>query len=549
MTINGSRSTGRVNDDNVKWFTLVAGCFALFMAILDNLVLNVALPTISEDFSPSGTQLQWIISAYTLVFASLQITAGGLGDRFGRKRFFMIGVVIFTVTSGLAALVTSTEWLIVARAVQGLGAAFIMPLSLSLISAAFPPEERGKALGIWTAISVSGLALGPIVGGFIVEYFAWQWIFLINVPIGIGAFLVTSAVVRESRDESGTVGTDIPGTIAITAAIASLTWSLIQAGERGWADSLIIAGFAIAAVSFALFIAIEQRTEFPMVPLRFFRSSTFTGANIDAFFISFLISGVAFSMTLYQQNVHGFSPVKTGLAMLPLVATMMIFAPISGSLVNRLGSSRLIAVGMLITGASAFLFLRTGVDASYVDIVPAMVMMGFGNALIFAPMTTAVLNSVESNKSGVASAVNGAIRETGFAFGVALLGTVMNQRYRSGFNGSSEIQALREPGDPATAPLQPALDLIGDGINFAGRVVENPELFPGIPAQISGTIRQVSATAFIGGMDRAFIISGIAIILGSFLSLALIKDRVADATPAAAPAPVAEAFGVSNAGE
>ena len=547
--MNGSRLAGRVNDDNVKWYTLIAGCFALFMAILDNLVVNVALPTISEDFSPSGTQLQWIISAYTLVFASLQITAGGLGDRFGRKRFFMVGVVIFTVTSGLAALVSSTEWLIFARAVQGLGAAFIMPLSLSLISAAFPPEERGKALGIWTAISVSGLALGPIVGGFIVEYFAWQWIFLINVPIGIGAFLVTSAVVRESRDESGTVGTDIPGTIAITGAIAALTWSLIQAGERGWGDSLIIAGFAISAVLLAVFVVVEQRTAFPMVPLRFFRSSTFTGANIDAFFISFLISGVAFSMTLYQQNVHGFSPVRTGLAMLPLVLTMMVFAPISGALVNRIGSRRLITTGMLITGGSAFLFLRTGVDARFIDIVPAMVAMGFGNALIFAPMTTSVLNSVEADKSGVASAVNGAIRETGFAFGVALLGTVMNQRYRSGFNSSPEIEALRDPGNQAMTPLQPVLDAIGEGINYAGQVIENPVLFPGIPPQISGTIREASAMAFIDGMDQAFIISGIAIILVAFLSLALIKDRVADAKPAEMRGPVPEGIGMSTAGE
>ncbi|HEV2067313.1 MAG TPA: MFS transporter [Thermomicrobiales bacterium] len=553
MAFAGSRPSRRVNDDNVKWFTLAAGCIALFMAILDNLVVNVALPTISDDFSPSGTQLQWIISAYTLVFASLQITAGGLGDRFGRKRFFLAGVVVFTVTSGLAALVNSTEWLIAARAAQGLGAAFIMPLSLSLISAAFPPEERGKALGIWTAISVSGLALGPIVGGFIVEYFAWQWIFLINVPVGIAAFLVTSAVVRESRDESGTVGTDIPGTVAITGAIAALTWALIQAGERGWGDSLIIAGFVIAAVLLAAFIVIEQRTEFPMVPLRFFRSSTFTGANIDAFFISFLISGVAFSMTLYQQNVHGFSPVQTGMALLPLVVTMMIFAPISGALVNRLGSSRLIAVGMLVTGGSAFLFLRTGADASYIDIVPAMVTMGFGNALIFAPMTTAVLNSVESEKSGVASAVNGAIRETGFAFGVALLGTVMNQTYRSQFNGSSEIRALRESADPATAPLQEVLDLIGRGINYGGRVIENPDLFPGVPAPVSSAIRDASSAAFISGMDRAFIISGISIILGAFLSLALIKDRVADSMPepgASLPVtPASEAVAVGTAGE
>jgi EmrB/QacA subfamily drug resistance transporter len=521
-----------VTDDNVKWFTLIAACFALFMAILDNLVVNVALPTISEDFSPSQAQIQWIVAAYTLVFASLQITAGGLGDRLGRKRFFLFGVALFTVTSALAALVQSTEWLIAARAVQGLGAAFIMPLSLSLISAAFPPEERGKALGIWSAISVSGLALGPIVGGFIVEYFAWQWIFLINVPIGIMAFLVTSAVVRETRDESGTVATDIPGTITVTGAIAALTWALIEAGERGWSDSLIVAGLAISAVLFVAFILIEQRTAKPMVPLRFFRSSTFTGANIVAFFVSFLISGVAFSMTLYQQNIHDFSPVRTGMAMLPLVATMMIFAPISGSLVTRIGSSKLIALGLLITGSSAFLFLRTGVNASYMDIVPAMVTMGFGNALIFAPMTTAVLNSVESDKSGVASAVNGAVRETGFAFGVALLGSIMNQTYRASFDRAPEIEPLRDTSNAALGPLQPVLNAIGEGTNYAGRVIENPLLFPGVPAEIAASIREASSRAFVEGMDRAFIISGVAIIVAAAVALYLIKDTIADSQPA-----------------
>ena len=542
----------RVTDDNVKWFTLVAACFALFMAILDNLVVNVALPTISEDFSPTPSQIQWIISAYTLVFASLQITAGGLGDRLGRKRFFLIGVAIFTVTSALAALVRSTEWLIAARAVQGLGAAFIMPLSLSLISAAFPPEERGKALGIWSAISVSGLALGPIVGGFIVEYFAWQWIFLINVPIGIMAFLVTTAVVRETRDESGTVATDIPGTITVTGAIAALTWSLIEAGERGWGDQLIGTGLAISALLFAAFIVIEQRTAKPMVPLRFFRSTTFTGANIVAFFISFLISGVAFSMTLYQQNIHDFSPVRTGMAMLPLVVTMMIFAPLSGALVTRVGSSRLIAVGMLITGSSAFLFLRSGVSASYIDIVPAMVTMGFGNALIFAPMTTAVLNSVESDKSGVASAVNGAVRETGFAFGVALLGSIMNQTYRASFDRAPEIRQLRDTSNTALGPLQPALDAIREGTNYAGRVIENPLLFPGVSPQIAASIRQASSRAFVEGMDRAFIISGIAIIVAAAVALYLIKDTVADSEPVnvrTGPEAAPEPAMVSGAGE
>jgi EmrB/QacA subfamily drug resistance transporter len=524
---------GRVNEGNSKWWVLFASCFALFMAILDNLVLNVALPTISEDFSPTLTQLQWIVSAYTLVFASLQITAGGLGDRFGRKRWFLIGVTIFTVTSAAAALVQNTEWLIVARAVQGLGAAFIMPLSLSLISAAFPPEERGKALGIWSAVSVSGLAFGPIIGGLIVQNFAWQWIFLINVPIGIIAFIVTSAVVRESRDESGEVATDIPGTILVTGAIASLTWALIEAGERGWGDTLIVSAFAASAILFAAFIMVEQRTEKPMVPLGFFKSSTFTAANIDAFAVSFFISGIAFSMTLYWQHVHNFSPIKNGLTMIPMVATMMIFSPISGSLVNRIGTSKLISLGMLIAGASAFLFLRTGVNASFLDVLPAMMVMGFGFSLIFAPMTTAVLNSVSSDKSGVASAVNGAVREMGFAFGVALLGTIMNRTYRDAFNSDAGIQQLRS--DPNLGPLQPVLDLVGSGINYAGNVIFDQEHFSAVPAQIADMIYLASAEAFVDGMHRSFIITGIAIVGVSVLSFFMINDRVAESAPEGAP--------------
>src|SRR4051794_5718174 len=284
-----SRLSARVNDDNVKWFTLGAACFGLFMAILDNLVVNVALPTISRDLDARATQLQWIVSAYTLVFASLQITAGGLGDRFGRKKWFLIGLAIFTSTSVLAALSPNVEVLIASRALQGVGAAFIMPLSLSLISAAFPPEERSKAIGIWAAISVSGIALGPIVGGALVQYASWHWVFLINVPIGIGAFIITSAVVRESTDTSGTVATDVPGTVLITAAVGTLTWGLIQAGDRGWTDTWIVGSLIASVVFFATFLWVEQHTERPMVPLRFFKSRTFTGANIDSFLIAFLI--------------------------------------------------------------------------------------------------------------------------------------------------------------------------------------------------------------------------------------------------------------------
>jgi EmrB/QacA subfamily drug resistance transporter len=515
--------SNRVTDDNAKWFTLFAACFALFMAMLDNLVVNIALPTISRDLDARATQLQWVISAYTLVFASLQITAGGLGDRFGRKRWFMIGLVIFTSVSAIAAFSNSMDMLIAMRALQGLGAALIMPLSLSLISNAFPPEERGRAIGIWSAVSVSSIALGPVIGGAIVEYFSWGWIFLINVPIGILALLVTQAVVRESRDESGTVATDIPGTVLITAGIASLTWALIQAGERGWTDTWIVAAFIAAAIILPVFVWVELHTERPMIPMSFFRSRTFVGANVDSFMIAFLITGVSFFLTLYQQNIHGFSPIRTGLALVPMVAMMMIFSPLSGSMVNKMGPRKLISFGMIVTGIGTALFLVAGVGVPYWQILPAFLVMGFGMSFIWAPMTTAVLNSVSSEKSGVASAVNGALREIGTAFGVALLGTLANRAYQSNFNGASDVQALRATGGSA---LQPVIDLVGSGMNFGGNVISKMPEFASLPASVTQTLEHASAEAFMVGMDRAIIFSTVGIIAAAVISYFLIDDAI-----------------------
>ena len=517
---------------NLKWYTLLAACFALFMAILDNLVVNVALPTIARDLDASTTQLQWIVSAYTLVFASLQITAGGLGDRFGRKRWFVIGTALFTGTSLLAAFAGNIETLIAARALQGLGAALIMPLSLSLISDAFPPEERGKALGIWSAVSVSGLALGPIVGGVIVEYAAWNWIFLVNLPVGLAALAVTALVVRESRDTSGTVATDIPGTLLITAAIGALTWGLIEAGNRGWDDGLIVGALSTAVALGAVFLWVEARTARPMVPLRFFRSATFSGANLVAFAIAFAISGFAFFWTLYQQNINGMSAVRTGLSLVPMVLVMMAASPVAGLLIGRIGPSRLIGLGTLISASGILLFLRGGVDASYLDILPSLLVIGFGNSLIFAPMTTAVLNSVESAKSGVASAVNGAVREIGTAFGIALLGTVMNRVYQDRFAASAAVTDLR--ADPAREPVRPLVDLVGSGAGFAGRVVEDGRLFPGLDAGVAARLRDASAAAFIAGMDQAVVLAALAMAGAGILAFVMIKDRVVNAVSAPA---------------
>ncbi|MEJ7837828.1 MAG: MFS transporter, partial [Thermomicrobiales bacterium] len=521
---NGGLSN-RVNDSNMKWFALAAACTALFMAILDNLILNVAIPTISDDLNPSTTQLQWIISAYTLVFASLQITAGGLGDRLGRKKLFLFGIAVFTVTSLVAGFVNSTSMLIVARAVMGFGAAFIMPLSLSLVSAAFPPEERGKALGIWSAVSFSGLAFGPMVGGLVVEYLSWHWIFLINVPVGLFAFVLTMSVVRESKDESGTAATDIPGTVLVTGAIAALTWGLIEAGERGWGETLILMSFAVSAVLFVAFVLVELRTEKPMVPMGFFKSRTFTGANLDAFVVSFFISGLAFSMTMYFQNVHGYSPIRAGFTNLPFVLVMMVAAPLSGSLVNRLGSRLLISIGMVIAGISCFLYLRAEPESSFVSILPAMLVMGLGMGLVFAPLTTAVLNSVSSDKGGVASAVNGAIRETGFAFGVALLGTFISRTYRTDFVNDESIQGISASSEESRS----LIDMISEQITAAGRLIQDQARFPGLPQDVRNSIEIASSNGFVNGMHLSFIITGTTLIVSAIVSYFLINERVASA--------------------
>ncbi len=529
------KMTSRINEHNARWYALAASCFALFMAILDNLVVNVALPTISKDLEATTTQLQWIVSAYILVFASLQITAGGLGDRLGRKRWFMAGIALFTATSLFAAFSRNVEMLIAARALQGLGAAFILPLSLSIISEAFPPEERGKALGIWSAISVSGLALGPVIGGLLVQYASWHWIFLVNVPIGVVALLVSSAVITESRDTSGTVATDVPGTILVTGAIASLTWGLIEAGNRGWGDSLIVAAMGAATALLVAFVLVELRTERPMVPMRFFRSSTFTGANLVSFAISFLIAGIAFYGTLYLQNIHGFSPVRSGMALLPMVAVMMVCSPVSGIMVSRIGASKLLSAGMIVAGIGTLLFMRADVHGTYVDLLPSYLVMGLGMSLIFAPMTTAVLNSVERGKSGVASAVNGAIREVGNAFGVALLGTVMNRAYQDYFSSDAQVRALKS--SPDAGPLKPVLDVLGAGMTYGGRVIQDQTLFPGVPADISSMLREVSSNAFMVGMDRAIVVSVAAVLVAAVISWKLISDEVVAAHPIEEHAP------------
>jgi len=372
---------------------------------------------------------------------------------------------------------------------------------------------------------MSGIAIGPIIGGVIIDAWSWHWIFLINVPIGIAAIVAAQMILQESRDRTGDAATDIPGTVTVTAAIASLTWGLIEAGERGWGDTWIVASLVAAAILLALFVAIELRSDNPMVPMRFFASRNFTGANLVAVATSFLISGLAFAMTMYYQNVHGFSAVKTGFTMLPTVIPMVIVGASAGALLSRIGARNMIAAGMFIAAAGIYLLSRVGIDTPFLDLVPALVIFGLGNGLVFAPMMTTLMNSVETEKAGVASAVNGAIRETGFAFGIALLGTIMNQVYRGNLQDSAQFSALRDTSNPQLAPIQPILDVIAKGVNYGGRVIENTSVFPGLPGSITEPVRIASSKAFVAGMEQAFIISASATVVAGVVGWLLIRNE------------------------
>ncbi len=408
--------------------------FGLFMPMLDNLVVNVALPTIQHKLGAGVSGLQWIIDAYTLTFASFMLTGGALGDLYGRKRFFMSGLVVFTFGSLMCGLSTSIGQLISFRAVQGLGAAMLLPGSLSIITATFSGKERGAAIGIWAAMSGLAIAIGPVIGGFLVEHISWQSIFYVNVPVGIIGFALTLFVVRESKDVSRSRRVDPPGLVTGTAGLFFLVYALIEGNARGWTDGLIIASFALSAVVLTTFFVIESRRESPMLPLSFFRIPTFAAANVVAAAVFFALFGSVFFLTLYLQNVQGYSPVGAGLRLFVFSVVILLVAPVAGRLSDRFGSRWFMTIGPLVAAGGLGLLLRTHVDSSYVGVLlPAFLVLPFGMALTMTPMTAAVMSSVETRHAGVASAATNTSRELGGVFGIALLGAIFTSAFKRNF--------------------------------------------------------------------------------------------------------------------
>jgi EmrB/QacA subfamily drug resistance transporter len=405
-------------------WTFAITSIALFMVVLDNLVVSTALPVIRVDLGASIEQLEWIVNAYTFTFAVFLLTGAALGDRFGRKRMFMIGLAIFTGASAMAAVAPSTEWLIAARAFQGLGGAIVTPLTLTLLSAAVSPHRRGAALGAWSGIAGFGVAMGPLVGGAVVEGISWHWVFWLNVPVGL-LLLPLATQLRESRGPDK--GLDVPGLVLGGLGLLGIVWGLVNGNSDGWTSTQIVTALAAGAILLAAFVAWELRAAEPMLPMRFFRDRAFSAANGASLFMYFGMFGSIFLLTQFFQTAQGYSPLEAGLRVLPWTAMPMVVAPIAGALSDRIGGGRIMATGLFLQAAGlAWIAAVTSGDVAYTSLVGPFILSGIGMGMFFAPVANVVLSAVRPVEEGKASGANNAIREVGGVFGVAVLASLFS---------------------------------------------------------------------------------------------------------------------------
>ena len=463
-----------------RWLTLLVLCISLVVIVLDNTILNVAIPTLAHPTEQGGlgataSQLQWIVDAYTLVVAGLLLTAGSLGDRFGRYRFLAVGLAIFGVGSALSAFASSADMLIGTRALMGIGGAFIMPSTLSIITNVFTdPAERGKAIGIWAGVSALGLGIGPISGGFLLEHFWWGAVFIVNVPIVIAGLVLGYLLIPESSDPShGKL--DPIGALLSIVSLGSILWAIIEGPSKGWTAPEIVAGFAVGFVLLATFFAWELHTEHPMLDMRFFKNPRFSAASGAITLVFLSLFGTLFLLTQYLQSVLGYSTVKAGAVLLPQAAVIMTFAPLSNVWVQKLGNKIVVTTGLLLVTASLISFTTLQPDSSALHIIAITMLMGLGMANVMAPCTDSIMGSLPRAKAGVGSAVNDTTRQMGGAIGVAVFGSIMASHFTSEIttklSGALPPQLLtivRNNVGQATGIARQG----GDAAPFAGQIID-----------------------------------------------------------------------------
>ncbi len=512
MTARLRAHQGRlVTEENSRWWTLGAMCFALFMMMLDNTVVNIALPAIQRDLHASLSSLLWTVNAYTLTFAVLMVTGGRLGDIFGRRRMFLYGVAVFGLASLAIGFAPNDAVLVTFRAIQGIGAAFMMPATLSIITQAFPPHQRGTAIGTWAGVSAMALAIGPVLGGLLTQDVSWRAIFFINPPIAAVAVAVTLFATRESRDETVGRSVDFRGIAALTIGLTSLVLALIEANSWHWGSVRIIGLFVLAGFAIVAFVLIEMRVRAPMVDFAFFRSRTSAGANLVGFLVTFGMFAQFFFITLYLQNVLHYSALQTGIRFLPATIVIIIMGPLAGKLTDRVGPRSLMTLGLLIVAGA--MLIQSGINehSGYGLLLPGFIGMGLGMGLVMSPMSTAAMNAVDRSKAGAASGVLSMSRMVGGSVGLAAMGALVAAV------GKSQISSLL-PHLP-TGVRDHIVSSLGSGSASTGSHHAAPQIVHAIHS------------AFISALGTGLEIGAAVMVVGAVIAWVLIERTAAQPEP------------------
>lgn len=493
----------------IKLFTLGTMCFSLFMTMLDNTVVNLALPTIETKLGSGISGLQWIVDAFILLVASLMLTGGTLGDLYGRRRAFIGGLAVFTGGSLFCALSPSISVLIVARAIQGVGAAIMMPNTLAILTNTFQdPKERAQAIGIWAGVSGIALAFGPVVGGLMVDAWGWQSIFWLNVPIGVAALAAAVVIVPESRNPERT-GIDTVGQILAIAGLATLTYGLIEANNFGWSSGRIISFLVGGVVVLAVFGIWESRTGKPMLNLSFFKNVTFSGATLTGLFVSFGFFSILFFLALFMQNVQGYSATGAGVRQLPSTVAVMIFAIISGRIAGRVGARIPMTVGMLLVGGALLTFMTVQATTPYSHYWWMLALIGTGAGLVMSPMTSAVMSTVPARRAGMASATLNTSRQVGGVFGVAVLGAVVTHVFTASLK--TALAAMNLPSVAIDRIMKAAQEGQGRGS------------LPAVGGLDVSAIHAAVGRSFTIGLHRALLIGGAVLLLGAVVAAIMVR--------------------------
>jgi EmrB/QacA subfamily drug resistance transporter len=454
-----------------RWLILGALCLSLFIIVMDNTILNVAIPSLITDLGASNSEIQWIIDSYVLVFAGLLLTTGSLSDRFGRKGALQVGIVMFGIGSAAAALSTSATQLIFTRAFMGIGGALIMPATLSILTNVFrDPRERGRAIAVWAGVSGLAVAVGPITGGLLLEHFSWSSVFWVNLPIGAVALLLGAFIVPKSRDPKQS-RLDPIGALLSIIGLATLLFGIIEGPEKGWTSDIVVAAFAIAAVALIGFVRWEQHSAHPMLDMSVFRNPRFTSASGTITLTFFALFGSMFLMTQYWQLVHGYSPLEAGVRLVPHAAAMMIVAPMSARFVERLGTKRVVTAGLSLIALGLLALSTIDATTPYTVVITYFLIMSAGMGMTMAPATESVMGSLPRSKAGVGSAVNDTTRQVGGALGVAIIGSVVSSAY------SGDIAALGRRFGLGGRDLELAESSLGGAQRIAPSLGERSDAF------------------------------------------------------------------------